>query len=364
VPPNRTAGSHLLLAVLALPACLAACSSDLSSEPPAPKTRPPSPSKVVRVTHPEPLQGETDHPSNLYVERDVRLTARRTGVIEQVLVDRGDTVRSGQTLAVLESDTASAELEIARQELLLAQLELDRVQPLYEQKIASTSDYDRAKIARAAAQSRVTLAEAALERCSVRAPFAGQVAERWAVAGMRVEEDDGTPLFRIVARDVLRARVDVPEAELRSLKVGGRATVEIPEDGPVTDFPARIAFISPAIDPASGTASVIVEITASGETLKLGGAVRVRFEGARSNQTALVRLPREALISGAPRAEGEAEVLIVAGGLAAKRRIIIMETRGNSVLVRGPLDPSDQVIVGAGSELIEGDPVEPGEKIP
>ena len=364
MPPDRAAGSHFLLSVLLLPACLAGCASDLSSESSAPPPQRPPVSKVVRVAHPETQNGESTHPSSLYVERDVRVTARRSGVIEQVLVDRGSRVLSGQKLAVLESDTAAAELEIARQELLLAQLDFERVQPLFEQKIASQSDFDRAKIALAASQSRVTLGEAALERCFVRAPFAGQVAERWAVVGLRVEEDDGTPLFRIVAHDALRARVDIPEDELRNLKVGGRATVEVPENGAVSVYPAQIAFISPAIDPASGTAPVIVETTARSSNLKLGGAVRIRFEGVSVNEGALIRLPREALIGASPQGEGEADVLVVASGQAAKRRILVLETRGNSVLVRGPLEPSDEVIVGAGSELSEGDPVEVGEKVP
>jgi membrane fusion protein (multidrug efflux system) len=346
---------RLHLACLALSLLLCGCSTEISGNPPVRTSAPPAARPVaVRVASPEPVDQDSSYASNLYVERDVRVTARRTGVIEQVLADRGSWVRAGQALAVLESDVATAELEIARQDLLLAQSDYDRVDALHSQKIASVSDYDRLKIGLAGAHSRVDLAQAALERCTVRAPFAGQIVERWAVIGLRVEEDDGTPLFRVVAKDPVRARVDVPERDLQSLRIGAPAWLALGGAAPASS--ARIVFISPAIDAASGTAPVIVESTSRDERLRAGAAVRVRFEARPAGKDPMIRLPRESLV-GNPPPEGEAEVLIIAGGRAVRRRIQIVESRGNSVLVRGGLDPSDRVIVGAGAGLSEGDAV-------
>ena len=351
----------LSLAVVLLAGGIAGCSSDLSGQPPARPSTPASVVRPVRVVHPQPVESPTTYDTTLYVERDVRVTARRSGVIEEVLADRGAMVRAGQPLAVLERDVASAELEMARQTLLLAESELQRVQPLYEQKIASQSDFDRTRIARDRARSEQALAEAALERCTVRAPFAGVVAERWAVLGLRVEEDDGTPLFRVVARDPLRARVDVPEGVLRSLKEGDAAEIFITgEAGPA--LPARVAFIGPAIDAASGTVPVIVEIPAKSGPLKPGAAVRVRFESSGHHREPVMSLPREALLPGATPEPGDAEVMVVERGQAVRRRLKWLESRGSLVLVRGPVDPSDRIIVGAGTGLAEGDKVEPREE--
>jgi membrane fusion protein (multidrug efflux system) len=360
MPFRQDRGKDLLAAILGLSACLTTgCSTDLSGEPPHRPEAKVSSSRLVRIAHPALVQGNDALPSSLYVERDVRVTARRSGVIEKVLVDRGAAVASGQTLAVLESDVATAELDMARQDSLLAKLDFNRIEPLFQQKIASLSDYDRAKIALSRAQSRVALAEAGLERCFVRAPFPGQIAERWALAGLRVEEDDGTPLFRIVAKDALRARVDIPEGNLHRLKVGGRAWLEVDEEASAPRA-ARIAFIGPAIDPASGTAPVIVEALDRGAALKLGASVKVRFEQAAEVHEALIRLPREA-VSGGPASEGLVEIRIVQDGHVAKRRIQLVDSRGSFVLVRGPISPSDQVILGEGEGLADGDPVSPTE---
>lgn len=215
-------------------------------------------------------------PSSLYVERDVKVAARRSGVIEKVLVDRGQSVRAGQALALLETDLATHEVELAQEELRLAETELQRVAPLASSGIVSQQELQQKQINRDLARTRLAREKAMLDRCTVQAPFAGVVAERWAVLGERVQEDDNTPLFRIVAAGPLRARVDLPEAMLARVAAGGRAAVTLDRD-PATVHPARVVFVSPSVDAASGTAPVIVELPAAGPALRPGSAVTVRL---------------------------------------------------------------------------------------
>ena len=216
-------------------------------------------------------------PSSLYVEQDVKIAARRSGVIEKVLVDRGQAVRAGQALALLETDLATRDLELAQEELRLAEAELARVAPLADSGIVSQQELQQRQIDRDLAKTRVSRARSMLERCTVAAPFAGVVAERWAVLGERVQEDDNTPLFRIVASGPLRARIDLPEALLARVGVPGRATLRL--DRAVTEsFAARVVFVSPTVDAASGTAPVIVELPNTAGRLRPGTAVTVRFE--------------------------------------------------------------------------------------
>ncbi|PYT07972.1 MAG: hypothetical protein DMF49_06535, partial [Acidobacteria bacterium] len=91
------------------------------------------------------MSSEEAYPSSLYVEHDVRLTARRAGMIEQVLVDRGSTVRKGQLLASVETEEADHELEMAQEEQRLAQADYDRMRPLSEEKMISPQELFRAE---------------------------------------------------------------------------------------------------------------------------------------------------------------------------------------------------------------------------
>src|SRR5262245_15016497 len=235
---------------------------------------PPAAPHVAPASPPPSTTEAPAYPSTLYVEHDVRVTARQPGVIEAVLVDRGAAVKSGQALARVETDTATQTLTLAEADARLARAERDRLAPLAEQKIVSAQDLERAQTALDRAEARVSLARTELAQCTVVAPFTGTVLERWAVVGQRVTDDaDSPPLFRVAAREPLRARVVLPEAVLGTLRRGSTARIE---PGGVS---ARVVFIGAAVDPVSGTAPVIVELSSGGSSLRLGSAVSVRFAG-------------------------------------------------------------------------------------
>src|SRR5262245_588333 len=129
--------ASLALATFLVVAGVVACSTDTAqtNDPPAPAkpAAPAAPTSVpsVRVVRPEAVEDDATFASSLDIERDVKVAARRTGVIEKVLVDRGDAVRAGAPLAQLEDDLAAGDVQIADQDVRLAQAEYDRMRPLF-----------------------------------------------------------------------------------------------------------------------------------------------------------------------------------------------------------------------------------------
>jgi membrane fusion protein (multidrug efflux system) len=323
----------------------------------------PSPNPVpVRVVVPVPVEVRGAYPSDLYVERDVWLTPRSTGIIEQVLVDRGDRVRKGQMLLVLETDLQEVEVQIAEQTLRFHEAEWKKSQELLEDKIVSALDALRDEIERDLAASELELARAKLERCTLRAPFDGIVVERLAVPGQRVMEEEGAKLLRLVADDRRRAKVHVPETRIHGLHTGDRAEIE-PRGGSEVHT-GRVVFISPAVDAASGTALVIVESESQVPALKIGSAVEVRLTGDDERQTGVFRIPREALL-GHRVAEGrQTTILVVSAGHAVERRVDLVDLAGLDATVRGRFDEGDRVIVAGSSRLSSGDPVEVRSDVP
>ena len=348
----RVGPAEVGLTLLLLVPGMAGCSTQAVGEAAIAAPGDPEPEAIaVNVARPERVARADAWPSSLYVERDVQVTARRSGLIEKVLVERGDRVKVGQPLAPMESDLASHELDLAEQELRLATAEHDRLRPLNEQEIISPQEFLRAEIEKDKAASRAAVARAWLERCTVRAPFDGIVVERRAVVGQRVQEDDLAPLFRLAALEPLRARLDVSEERVGALRVGARATVEA--HGGATEH-AQVVFISPAVDPVSGTVPVIVELAGRDPAFKLGAAVKVLLDGRHEARAAAVRLPREALRSSAAAEGSETTLLVVDQGRAAARRVQIVQSRAGSILVSGPIGESDRVILGAPDGLSEG----------
>jgi len=350
-----------VLARLALVALVAAqllavgCSSGVSGQIEGETPEPEIAKTPVRVSTPVPVDATLSFVSNLYVERDVWVTPRSTGIIEKVLVDRGDRVRAGQELVVMETEIREVEVKIAEQRLRFHAAQYERSKTLLEQNMVSDLDALEDEIDRDLAVSDLELARAMLERCTVRAPFDGFVVERLAVPGQRVMEEDGVWLMRVVAEDGLRARINLPEGQVSGLSVGDEARIEV-DGSPGVVHPARIVFVSPVVDAASDTALVIIEAVKRDPALRTGAAVRVGLADATNTPT-LYRIPREALANQALVEGGQARILMAASGRAETREVDLVEFDGLHVTVRGPFRSDDLVIIGPTSRLSTGDPV-------
>jgi len=134
---------------------------------------------------------------------DVELSTRVSGVVEDVLVKPGQSVKKGAILLRLNKvifqaqvDEADAESERLRAEEAEAKRDLDRAQELYSRTVSSTSELDAAKLRYARAKSalniataRLTIAKKNLMDAELRAPFNGVVAALPAAPGVVVAAD-------------------------------------------------------------------------------------------------------------------------------------------------------------------------------
>ncbi len=133
----------------------------------------------------------------------IELSTRVSGVVEEVLVRAGQSVKKGAVLVRLNKviyqaqvDEASAEGERLRAEEAEAKRDLDRAQELYSRTVSSTTELDaarlrhtRAKSALNVAEARLTIAKKNLLDTELRAPFNGVVAALPAAPGVVVAAD-------------------------------------------------------------------------------------------------------------------------------------------------------------------------------
>ena len=155
------------------------------------------------------------------------------GQVVRVLVEPGQWVGAGQTLAVIdrqvqgqEAQQLAAQIDVARADLNLAQANLERAQRLLPRGFVSRADIDRLTATRDAAAARVRVAQANLGaararigRLDVRAPTAGLVLSRSVEAGQVVGAGSGA-LFRIAAGGQMEVRARLPQTDLARLSVG------------------------------------------------------------------------------------------------------------------------------------------------
>jgi membrane fusion protein (multidrug efflux system) len=204
-------------------------------------------------------KGNLSFDTVLIVENDVEIKTRLTGIIEEILVDRGSRVNKGDPLAKLQNDDLALEVQKAKVQMQEQDSQYQRAKSLYDQKLLSASEYDGKRLSYEQAVAEYDLSKVNFEKSIIKAPFRGIVVERFVKTGQRVVEDENVALFRITAMEPLLARLFIPEEQVLGIGVGLKADF-IPTFDSGKKYPARVKWISAAIDPASGTVSVLVEL--------------------------------------------------------------------------------------------------------
>ena len=232
----------------------------------------------------------------------VQVGSPAPGVIDKVLVDRGDIVAKGQAIVQFQVHVERAALAVARERAAhkgeatvatssqeLARRELERANELYQQNFVSKNYLDKQRAEagvaggrsdqaaerRSLATREVDLAAAQLEQRTIRAPISGVVVERFASPGELVDQK---PMLRIAAIDPLRVDVLVPAAAFGQIQLGMTGSV-VPELLNRKAQTATVKTVDRVIDAASNTFRVRLELPNPGNALPAGLRCKVELEG-------------------------------------------------------------------------------------
>ena len=289
------------------------------------------------------------------------------GQVVRVLVEPGQWVGAGQTLAVIdrsvqgqEAAQLAAQVEVSRADLRLAQNELDRAQRLVSRGFVSQADLDRKRAARDAAAARVRVAEAQLGatrarigRLDVRAPTGGLVLTRSIEAGQVVGPGSGA-LFRIAAGGEMEVQARLPQTDLARLGVGVPATVT--PVGSAQSYQGTVWQVSPVVDPQTrqGFARVAVPYN---RDLRPGGFAAVEI---RAGQTTAPLLPESAVLTDD---EGQYVMVVGPNNTVERRGVRIASVTDRGVVVAEGLSGNEQVVESAGQFLNPGERVRPERRV-
>jgi RND family efflux transporter MFP subunit len=237
------------------------------------------------VASASPAGAQSLQPLGCLIEphRVVELGSPVIGVIESILVERGDRVRKGQVIATLRADVeraavgvaatkaqVEAEVQAALANNDLAQRKYERAKELVAQNFISSQGLEQTraeaevaaqKLAQAREQRRIwdrelKLAEAQLGMRTIRAPANGVIAERYVSPGERVEEK---PVVRLATLDPLRVELVVPAQLFGSIQTGTWLKV-LPELPNASPRPAKVVLVDTLIDGPSNTFRARLEL--------------------------------------------------------------------------------------------------------
>ena len=338
-----------------------------------------------------------DLPGDLQSIVESPIFARADGYMKTRLVDIGDRVKAGQTMAELETPELdqqitqahatlaqaqstwkelSANIDLARANLNLARTTRDRWQRLLDKGAVSRQDSDekqadfavrqaeteRAQATLATAQDTIHASQANLRRLEemkgfarVAAPFDGIVTARNVDVGTLINAGNGgasREMFRVARIQPLRIFVNVPQTYVENVSSGQSAELRV-QERPGQVFPARVTNVSKSLDTSSRAMLVILETPNPGATLYPGMYAQVRFAapGARP----MLRVPGDTIVLGET---GPRVATVAADHIVHFKKIAIGQDLGTEVEVISGLAPGELVISNPTDSVVEGAAVE------
>jgi membrane fusion protein (multidrug efflux system) len=301
---------------------------------------------------------------NVAPDRQSEVAANVVGRVLLAPIERGQSVKAGETLVMVDSKAASLSAEAATSQAELAETQLkqarsdcERSDRLLAQGAIGQAEYDRqhsqckaqeyqASSARTQAALSAKLAADAL----VRAPFSGVIGERYVNAGEYVQAN--TRVASIYSLDPVRITISVPESSVGLVRNGATLNIQV-SAFPGRLFPATVQYVSPALRTAQR--DLLIEAKAANPDGALRPGMFATVLASLGDET-VATVPEDAIRSNGDTRrmfvarEGRAFELVVRTGVTREGRTVVYEE----------LAPDTQVIRQPPATLRDGEAINPG----
>lgn len=218
---------------------------------------------------------------DILADRSVRLFGQIPDRLTEVLVDVGDQVQRGQTLARIRDDVVQAGVEQIEANLRAAQVtlanlqdEYARSQRLHEAGAVSNQTLESVRTQLEATraqeeqlQAALSAARASLQNAAITAPFSGILAERYLEAGDMA--GPGFPVFRLVNMQMVKVSTEISQERLGLVYPGMPARVTV-SSYPGQVFVGEIVSIAPVLDPMTRMTRIEIQLENRDGRLKAG----------------------------------------------------------------------------------------------
>ena len=221
-------------------------------------------------------------------------------LLKEVLVNVGDEVKKGQTIARFSSSSIEAELAQsvaalaeAKASFIEAHSNAKRASNIKETGALSRQQIDQFINSEAVTKARVESAEAnvnaqkiKLNQTTVIAPDAGIISARNASVGAVANQ--GQELFRLIRQGRLEWRAEIPSSDISSIKIHEEVSLTLPSGEKIN---GKVRVLSPSIDNQTRNGLAFIDLPKS--TAKAGMYARGSFN---ISQNKALTLPANAIV--------------------------------------------------------------------
>jgi len=292
---------------------------------------------------------------SLRAVQGVDVTAEVPGKVARLAFDSGEQVEQGALLLSLDTSTEVAELQGLKAQRELSRQTLERKRRLRERNVGSQSDLDMAQAEYDNAGAAVQAKQAAINKKTINAPFAGVLGLRQVDLGEYL--DPGATIVTLQTLDPIYLDFTLPQQQFDKAAVGQQ--VELLLEGLDGTFKGEVVAISPKV--AAGTRSFDLRAQLDNPDGRLKPGMFGRVELLQNQTNEVITLPQTAI---AYNPYGDTVFKVVeqtpeGGGEPEKRskRVNVRtgETRGDQVQIVSGVDAGDEVVVAGQIKLRGGD---------
>jgi len=367
---NYVMKSILLLTILFLVACS-------GKSPQAPPQAPPSLPVASVVSGTQTTFQE--YPASIEGTVNVEIRPQVSGTLDNVFVDEGALVSAGQPIFKINEQVYRAALNnalaaqhAAEAAMVNAQLEVERLTPLVQNKVISEFQLKSAKATAQAAKANIEQAKANVSTASInlgytviKAPVSGYIGRLQKKRGSLVGPTDVEALtqlsdvhdvhvyFALGEKDFVNFKDQYPGQTLKDkLKQLPAVTLLLADNTPY-DKPGRIDVIDGQFDKNTGAITVRASFPNPQGLIRSGNTGKIRLSLQHNN--ALV-IPQSATI------EVQDKVFVFAladSNKVKKQAISIVGKRGTDYLVKDGVKAGDQIVLSGLDHLQEGTVITP-----
>lgn len=291
------------------------------------------------------------------------ISAKMAGRIEEVLVEDGQKVASGQALIRLESTELANSQRMSADSVRKAQANFDnakadyeRYLTLYEKNAVSKQQLDSVETKLRIAEADLSSAAASLGNAQQQlgnsvliAPVSGVVANKAATVGQVVSP--GAVLMTVENIDSLYAVINIEQKDLALIQLGQKADVYVDTYSDKT-FSGTVETVNPVAGSASRMFRTKIKLDNAGSLLKPGMFVKVQL--VTGGETKVLMVPQSAVF----QKQGLYYVYAIENNKAVRRQVEVGEVDGASIEIKSGLQDKQPVAVNNVTKLKDGDTVE------
>jgi RND family efflux transporter MFP subunit len=330
---------------------LAAC------KPPATPAPPEPPRVGLAVVTEGPAQPAIETNGIVVTRDELSLSFKIAGIVREIDVAEGQTVKRGQRLATLELAEIDARLASARELSAQAGRDLVRGTELREDGLISTHDLEVLRTN--AAVAAATLQEVQFNRdyATINAPENGLILRKFVEQHELVQA--GQPVLLLGPKSGgYIVRTGLSDRDVVKLRIGDPATVRL-DAWPGEVLQGKVVEIPGAADPANGLFRAEIALEPTKLRLVSGLVVRLRLTPASSKAGSLPYAPFAAVIE----ADGDrAAVFVASEGIARRRAVQVAFINSNGVAIADGLAAGETVVTDGALYLADGEHIRVAER--